>query len=391
MRRNRSWAHLLFLLSILCLCVSATDGQAPPLSAGDIYKKASPAVVLIETYDLKGEVSGSGSGFLVSADGVIITNFHVVEHTKRATVRLANQDAYDRVEVLDVDKRKDIAVLKIRAVGLPFLLLGSSSSVEVGQNVFSLSNPLGILQNTLSQGIVSGIRQGDGYRYFQITAPISHGSSGGPIFNTLGEVVGIAVATIEEGQNLNFAVPVDYAKGMLSPSQPRPLESIYEPEPEKATPAGAVAGIPPKSGAPSGAVPTSISGPSEEMKKNGLTYLEGKLGKWTEQDAARELGAAVRHRFGYDLHQTLVSDINAYPDPTGAMREFELSFDVKTKFLAGIFAYPWNMTWEQCKQLWGDDARLDKKPDGTKFRMYRLRHLNIYLDKSDRVISIGIY
>jgi S1-C subfamily serine protease len=158
---------------------------------------------------------------------MIVTNFHVMQHTKRATVKLANQDAYDTVEVIDVDRRKDIALIKIKAVGLPFLTLGHSEAVEVGQPVFSLSNQLGELQNTLSQGIVSGIRQGDGFHYFQITAPISHGSSGSPILNAAGDVIGIAVAIIEEGQNLNFAVPIDYARGMLSspghPSSPRIL------------------------------------------------------------------------------------------------------------------------------------------------------------------------
>jgi S1-C subfamily serine protease len=186
-------------------------------------------VVLIEIYNAGGEVSGAGSGFLVSADGKILTNYHVVHHAKRVTVKLANKDAYDDVQVLDVDKRRDIALLTIKVVGLPYVTLGKSGAVEIGDKVFSLTNPLGLLQNTLSEGIVSGVREGDGYRYFQISAPISHGSSGGPIFNTSGEVIGIAVAILEEGQNLNFAVPIDYAKGLLSATEPRPLASIYEP------------------------------------------------------------------------------------------------------------------------------------------------------------------
>jgi S1-C subfamily serine protease len=117
-------------------------------------------------------------------------------------------------------------------MGLPILRLARSNSVEVGDVVFSLSNALGVLQNSLSQGIVSGIRQGDVYRYFQVSAPISPGSSGGPIFNTKGEVVGIAVASMEGGQNLNFAIPIDYARGMLTSTIARPLASIYEPESE---------------------------------------------------------------------------------------------------------------------------------------------------------------
>lgn len=386
MQRNRPWLPLPFLVVLLLFGSSICKGQTPPLSAADIYKKTSPAVVLIETYNLKGEVSGAGSGFLVSADGVIVTNFHVVAHTKQATVRLANQDAYDTVEVLDVDKRKDIAVIKIKAVSLPYLTLGQSAAIEVGQPIFSLSNPLGELQNTLSQGIVSGIRQGDGYHYFQITAPISHGSSGSPIFNSSGEVVGIAVATIEEGQNLNFAVPIDYARGMLSPSQPRPLETIYEPEPEKSTP---VPGSTPPNASAAGIIVAPT--PSNEMKNGSLVYIAARIGKWSEQDAAKELGSPVRHRPFYDPQQTIIGDIYAYPDPTKSMREFELAFDNKTNLLTNVFGYPLNMTWEQCKQLWGENASNAKKPDGTHFRLYKDRHLNVLLDKSDKVISLGIY
>jgi V8-like Glu-specific endopeptidase len=367
--------------------------QKTTLSAGDIYKRASPAVVLIEIYNSKGEVSGAGSGFLVTADGEIVTNFHVIAHTKRATVRLANQDAYDTVEVIDVDKRKDVAILKIKAVGLPFLTLGQSDSVEVGQTVYSLSNPLGALdlQNTLSQGILSGIRQGDGYHYFQISAPISHGSSGGPIFNSYGEVIGIAVASLEEGQNLNFAVPINYAKGMISSAQPLPLESVYEPEPEKEGPPATPAGSGPPPAPPGSSASALRPQPSDEMKKGSLVYVASKIAKWSDRDATRELGTPVRHRFGYDSRGTATTDIYAYPDPTNYLRELELAFDVKSNILVDVYGYPWDMTWDQCKMLWGDDAKLVKKPDGTYFRLYRNRHLNVYLDKSDKVISLGIY
>ena len=127
-------------------------------TAGDIYKIAGPSVVLIETYGDDGKVSGSGSGFLVSAEGRILTNFHVIEHTKRATVRLANEDAYDAVHVLAVDKRKDIALLLIDAADLSYLRLGRSESAQIGAKLYTLGTPLGFLQNTLSEGLLSGVR-----------------------------------------------------------------------------------------------------------------------------------------------------------------------------------------------------------------------------------------
>ncbi len=228
---------------LLCLWPSLALGQTQSATTTGtaLYKQASPAVVTVESHDSKGK-GWVGSGFLVSPEGAILTNYHVIAHSKQATVRLANGDAYDTVEVLDIDKRKDIALIKIKAVGLPSLKLGRSNTVEVGDTVFSLSNPLGMLQNTLSQGIVSGIRQGDGYSYFQVSAPISHGSSGGPVFDAKGEVVAIAAGFFEGGQNLNYAIPIDYTRVMLSATEARPLASIYEPEPDS----GVSAAVPSK-------------------------------------------------------------------------------------------------------------------------------------------------
>lgn len=329
-------------------------------------------------YDSKGEVYKRGSGFLVRPEGVILTNYHVIAHSKQGTVRLANEDAYDTVEVLDIDKRKDIALIKIKAISLPYLALGQSNTVEVGETVFALSNPLGVLQNTLSQGIVSGIRQGDGYRYFQISAPISQGSSGGPIFNAKGEVIGIAVASLEEGQNLNFAVPIDYAKGMLPSNQPKPLASIYEPEPDS------------MKSQTKGTSPDKPLVP-DAMKKSSFEYLESKLRTWTEEEAKKELGEPVRHRFSYDQKGAVAGSIYAYPDPTQGVREFELNFDPATKKLAGIYAYPWHLTWEECKRLWGSDVTTIRNQDGTHFYSYRNRRLMVLADKHGNVVSLGVY
>ena len=359
--------------------VNAQQAAVAP-SAGDIYKKASPAVVVIELYNDKGEVSSSGSGFLISADGKILTNYHVVAHSKQATVRLANKDAYDNVDVLDFDKRKDIALIKIKAVDLPFLSLGKSGNVDVGDKVFSLSTPLGLLQNTLSEGIVSGIRLGDGYRYFQVSAPISHGSSGGPIFNAAGEVIGIASATIEEGQNLNFAVPIDYAKGLLTSNQPRSLASIYEPEPPAPVPASEKT-TPAPTSAPSSPLP-------EDMKKSSALYLSGKLGVWTVGDAKKELGESISYREGTPAYP---SSIFAFDDPTKQFRMFELSFSKSSLKLENIYMYPWNMSWDQCKQLWGSNIRITKNPDGTKFYSYKDRKINVLVTRQGQVQSIGLY
>ncbi len=103
---------VLGLIMFALPALAQTQAPAPEKAPGEIYKLAGPSVVLIDTYGADGKPSRSGSGFLVTSDGRILTNFHVIVHAKRATVTLANQDAYDAVHVLAVDKRKDIAFLK---------------------------------------------------------------------------------------------------------------------------------------------------------------------------------------------------------------------------------------------------------------------------------------
>jgi S1-C subfamily serine protease len=268
-----------------CAVLLASDrglNAQSALDPGTLYKQASPAVVIIEVSGSDGKLAKTGSGLLVSADGRLLTNYHVISHSKQATVKLANGDAYDLIEVIAIDKRKDIAFLKIPAVDLPFVKLGRSNAVEIGHTVYSIGSPLG-LQNTLSQGLVSGIREMDGYRLFQISAPISQGSSGGPVFNVNGEVIGIAVLTIEGGQNLNFAIPIDYARGMLGMSQTQPLASIYEPEPppdSKAGPQLEEAKMP----------ATSAVVIPDEMRKGAFGFLELKMGAWKLDDARHVLG-----------------------------------------------------------------------------------------------------
>ncbi len=219
-------------LSVGILCVSSVAALAQTQvsslpTPNEIFKEVSPAVVLIEVED------GAGSGFIVSTDGKIVTNFHVIEHTRRATVRLTNGDAYDSVEVVDVDKRKDIAVLKIKAVDLPTVHLGESKTLETGTPVFSISNPLGDkdLKNTFSSGIVSGVRESDGYHLVQITAAISPGSSGSPVLDGHGNVIGIAKGNVPGGQQLNFCIPIDYVKGLLRTTGTQPLSVTYTPPP----------------------------------------------------------------------------------------------------------------------------------------------------------------
>ncbi|MDF2614024.1 MAG: hhoB [Clostridia bacterium] len=150
-----------------------------------------------------------GSGFAISKDGIVVTNYHVIANAKKLTISFNESKDYTDISILGFDALKDIAVLKINTNDtFPFCKLGDSSKAVLGDSIVVIGNPMG-LRNTLSTGIISSLKQQD---YIQITAPISPGSSGGALFNMFGEVIGIASAGILEGENLGFCIPINELK-----------------------------------------------------------------------------------------------------------------------------------------------------------------------------------
>ena len=194
--------------------VRSSDAQGKPTTA-DIARQRTQCVVMIATFDRSGEALGIGSGFILRPDGVIVTNHHVIDGAFSASVKASNGDIFDAVTLLESDKRRDLAVLKVKALKLPTCPLGDSDAAQVGQHVIAIGNPMGLSQ-TVSDGIISAVRQMQGYRVIQLTAPISEGSSGGPLLNDLGEVVGVTTAGYDEGQNLNIAIPINYIKPLIT-------------------------------------------------------------------------------------------------------------------------------------------------------------------------------
>ncbi len=160
-----------------------------------------------------------GSGFIVSDDGYIITNSHVVEKADEVTVTLLDKDEY-KAKVVGTDPKTDIALIKIAAKKkLPHVDLGNSEKVEVGEWVVAIGNPFG-LGHTVTAGIVSAkgriIGSGPYDDFIQTDASINPGNSGGPLFNLKGEVVGINTAIVQGGQGIGFATPIQLAKSILS-------------------------------------------------------------------------------------------------------------------------------------------------------------------------------
>jgi hypothetical protein len=223
MRRFPRWVPIALLL---CTRSALPQGRGGPLSAAVIAQRATPATVTIITFGASGDTLGQGSGFIVRSTGEILTNFHVMAGATRASVHLASGERFDRVQAVDSDSLADLAIIKVPGFSLPTVTM-SSVVPPVGSKVVVIGSPLGLVQ-TVSDGLISALRMRDGKQLLQISAPISHGSSGGPVFSEAGEVVGIATLSLVEGQQLNFAVPARYALGLLAERRaPSPLATMF--------------------------------------------------------------------------------------------------------------------------------------------------------------------
>ena len=209
-----------------CTGLSQQTSDSPAqLSVREIAANAKSSFVSLGGY-VGGENVSNGSGFVVRQDGVLVTNLHVLQGAENLKVETATGEIYDRVYILNVDERRDLAILQIEASGLSTLSIGDDRAVEVGDTVYVLGNPLGFDQ-TFTDGILSAKRIEDGIEYLQISAPISSGSSGGPVLNDRGEVIGVATAFEPDGQNLNIAMPSHYISGMLAvTTSPEPFENL---------------------------------------------------------------------------------------------------------------------------------------------------------------------
>ena len=185
------------------------------LTAEEVFAKCSPAVFFVMAYDSQGDAIWSGSGFFIDSTGTAVTNYHVVDGAYALKITTSDtQEVYNVLGVCDYNEDEDWAILKINGTGFPYLNLAGSETVVGGATVYAIGSPLR-LQNTISQGLISNpaLDIGGAVTYIQTSAPISHGSSGGALLNTYGEVIGITSAGLDEGQNLNLAIPVSYLAG----------------------------------------------------------------------------------------------------------------------------------------------------------------------------------
>lgn len=206
----------------------ASTGSTGELSVADVAAKAADSVVEINTKSITNsfygqQVSGSaGSGVILSADGYIVTNNHVIENASSITVRTRSGDEYE-ASLIGADAQSDLAVLKIDARGLTPAVLGDSDSLVVGETAVAIGNPLGELGGTVTSGIISAlsreITMSDGVTMtlLQTNAAINPGNSGGGLFNSDGELIGVvnAKSTGEGVEGLGFAIPVNTMKSVV--------------------------------------------------------------------------------------------------------------------------------------------------------------------------------
>jgi len=196
-----------------------------------VVERAREAVAVIVTE------KGQGSGFFIEPNGILVTNHHVIADTQEILVKLASGEIFRRAFLLADDQSRDLAILKVESAEVPVIPLGNSNDARLAQEVLLLGAPQG-LEQTVSNGLISSIRLADGSRIIQTTAAASPGSSGGPLLLADGTAIGVLAFSFVQGQNLNFAIPVNYVRGMLDSlklsGDTKPLKLFDSTDPAKA-------------------------------------------------------------------------------------------------------------------------------------------------------------
>ena len=198
------------------------------LDVKSVFDQSRPSVVLIVAYDSNNQPSGIGSGFFIGDGKSIATNYHVISNAADLKIKASDGQIGNVVSILGLNEKNDLALLEVDIQGVPLTL--SNNQPDIGEDILAIGNPSG-LEGTVSTGIVSGIRTEEGSQYFQITAPISPGSSGGPIINENSEVVGVASFYLDGAQSLNFAMPSAYVQKLLNEQYPQPLTILNKHSP----------------------------------------------------------------------------------------------------------------------------------------------------------------
>lgn len=224
--------------SIVFQAVDSGKNQGAPTSTGtnlstaEIVNIAAPTVVEVTTEQIQTDsffgqriLSGAGSGVIITSDGYIVTNHHVIEGATNIKITLSDQTKYDAT-LIGSDSRSDIALLKIDATGLTAAVVGNSDNLQVGEFSMAIGNPLGSLGGTVTTGVISALNrdivvEGQTMNLLQTNAAVSPGNSGGGLFNEKGELIGIvnAKSADSESEGIGFAIPINTAMTIVTDIQ----------------------------------------------------------------------------------------------------------------------------------------------------------------------------
>jgi hypothetical protein len=215
--------------SVTTEAANRPSALSPPLpqklTTAQIADRAIPSVVVVENFNEDGEKAGQGSGYVFSGDGIVITNYHVIRGAKSLSIKVPGSASYRVDSVLGYESDHDVAALQVSGSSLPALLTETIEEPKVGDRVVAIGAPLG-LESTVSEGIVSALRNAGTMHIIQTTASISPGSSGGPLLNEYGKVIGLTTSTVRDGQSLNFVVSAKHVSELLSRRQPMSLDEM---------------------------------------------------------------------------------------------------------------------------------------------------------------------
>lgn len=278
--------------------LAAAQSTPSPADPKAVLASTKAATVIILSGEGAGRLQAIATGVVISKDGVILTALHAIKGALEVQVRTADGDAFDRVELLGVDERRDVAALKISAGALPFLKPGNVASLAPGDPVFAVTNADGLAWSA-TEGIFSAIRTADevpgagsGYRLLQFTAPVAPGASGGALVDASGSLIGIIV----RGKgSAAFAIPIDSVLGLPELGPMRALGSGAALQ----MPSQQAAAVPQSSAAIAGADPKQI------LRNARTVYISSKTSFLTVDTVDR----ALTQQKGWDkLGLTIVTD-----------------------------------------------------------------------------------
>lgn len=259
--------------SLLCAFGLLTTSAAQPPTPAQTADKSSPAVALVLASQAAGETNAaSGAALVVYADGDLLTSYHLIKNAYAVQVRFKSGEVFDRVKLLGFDERRDIAAIRISASGLPVLPIASAAGVNPGDAVLSIFHAQTQPWST-STGVISAFRlaneipgAGSGFRVLQFTAPASPGASGGVLIDAKGRALGLITGSLNGGQSLNVAVPIENVIGLVDTPPAKTFANGSQLQPSQA--GGQPAPVPTEPAAPAAAPPAPAQSASVKPALN---------------------------------------------------------------------------------------------------------------------------